>query len=111
MRLEDEDLDRLLAAAPGAATPLVLPFLSGERSTGWAASARAVISGVSTATDGAALVRGAMEGVTLSYARIAEQLRTVVGEPQRFVAGGRVTQDLPSWLRCWPTCWAPRSNP
>jgi gluconokinase len=40
-----------------------------------------------------------MEGVTLSYARIADQLQTVVGEPKRFVAGGRITQDLPSLLQ------------
>jgi gluconokinase len=40
-----------------------------------------------------------MEGVALSYARIAEQLRTAVGDPQRIVAGGRITQDLPGWLQ------------
>src|SRR4051812_39161180 len=94
-----EDPDRLLTAPPGPGTPLVLPYLSGERSTGWAASARAVISGVSTATDGAALFRGAMEGVALSYARIADELRSAVGDPRRIVASGRVTQDLPSWLQ------------
>src|SRR3954453_4818437 len=99
VRLGDADPDRLLAAAPEPGTPLVLPYLSGERSTGWAASARAVISGVSTATDGPVLFRGAMEGVALSYARIADQLRTVVGDPRRIVASGRVTQDLPSWLQ------------
>jgi gluconokinase len=99
VQLGGEDPDRLLAAPPEPATPLVLPYLSGERSTGWAASARAVISGVSTATDGAALFRGAMEGVALSYARIAEELRSAVGDPRRIVASGRVTQDLPSWLQ------------
>ncbi|WP_138758995.1 gluconokinase [Modestobacter altitudinis] len=99
VQLDGADPDRLLGAAPGSGTPLVLPYLSGERSTGWAASARAVISGVSTATDGPALLRGAMEGVALSYARIADQLRTVVGDPERIVASGRVTQDLPGWLQ------------
>jgi gluconokinase len=99
VQLGDADLDRLLAAAPERGTPLVLPYLSGERSTGWAASARAVVSGVSTATDGAALFRGAMEGVALSYGRIADQLRAVAGDPRRIVASGRVTQDLPSWLQ------------
>jgi gluconokinase len=97
--LEDADLDQLLAAAPGPATPLVLPYLSGERSTGWAASARAVIAGVSTATSGALLLRGAMEGVALAYARIADQLRTTAANPQRILASGRITQELPSWLQ------------
>src|SRR3954454_24907453 len=99
VQLGEQDPDRLMAAAPDAATPMVLPYLSGERATGWAADARAVIAGVSTATDGAMLFRGAMEGVALSYARIADQLRTVVGDPQRIVASGRVTQYLPGWLQ------------
>ena len=99
VQLGEEDPDRLLTAAPDEGTPLVLPYLSGERSTGWAASARAVMSGVSTTTRGAALFRGAMEGVALSYARIADQLRSTVGEPRRIVASGRVTQDLPNWLQ------------
>src|SRR4051795_12488146 len=77
LALEDAEPDQLLAAAPETATPLVLPYLSGERSTGWAASARALIAGVSTATSGALIFRGAMEGVALAYARIADQLRTV----------------------------------
>ncbi|GAA4753656.1 gluconokinase [Modestobacter marinus] len=99
VQLGEEDPDRLMAAAPDPATPLVLPYLSGERSTGWAASARAVLSGVSTATDGPALFRGAMEGVALSYGRIADQLRAAGGEPQRIVASGRVAQELPGWLQ------------
>jgi gluconokinase len=87
-----------MTAAPEPTTPLVLPYLSGERSTGWAASARAVIAGASTATTGPQLFRGAMEGVALSYQRIADQLRTTAANPKRILASGRVTQDLPSWL-------------
>ena len=40
-----------LSAAPDPGTPLVLPYLSGERSTGWAATARAVFAGVSAASE------------------------------------------------------------
>jgi sugar (pentulose or hexulose) kinase len=53
---------------------------TGERSTGWAANARAVFAGVSAATTGAMLLRGAMEGVAMSYARIADQLQSA-GRP------------------------------
>jgi gluconokinase len=98
VQLADADPDQLMTAAPEPTTPLVLPYLSGERSTGWAATARAVITGASTATTGAQLFRGAMEGVALSYQRIAEQLRTTA-DPTRILASGRVTQDLPSWLQ------------
>ncbi|WP_214401593.1 FGGY-family carbohydrate kinase [Pseudonocardia lacus] len=99
VRLGDADLDEAMGAAPDPATPLVLPYLSGERSTGWAADARAVIAGAAAATTGAQLFRGAMEGVALSYARIAEQLRATAADPRRTVASGRVTQDLPGWLQ------------
>jgi gluconokinase len=97
--LPEDDFNLILAAAPQASTPLVLPYFSGERSTGWAANARAVFTGVSAATTGAMLSRGAMEGVAISYARIAEQLQSVAGQPQRILASGRVTQDLPAWLQ------------
>jgi gluconokinase len=98
VQLADTDPHQLMTAAPEPTTPLVLPYLSGERSTGWAASARAVIAGASTATTGPQLFRGAMEGVALSYQRIADQLRTTTANPKRILASGRVTQDLPSWL-------------
>ena len=94
-----DDVNVLLAAPPEPNTPLVLSYLSGERSTGWAANARAVFAGVSSATTGGMLFRGAMEGVAITYARIADQLQRVAGQPQRILASGRVTQDLPTWLQ------------
>lgn len=98
VQLGDAAPDDLMADAPDPGTPLVLPYLSGERATGWAADARATFTGVSAATTGPQLFRGAMEGVAISYARIADQLRTVAN-PAHFLASGRVTQDLPSWLQ------------
>jgi len=95
----ESDLNELLLASPEPATPLVLPFFSGERSTGWAADARTIFSGVSAATTAAMLFRGTVEGVALSYARIAEQLHDVAGETRQIVASGRVTQDLPALLQ------------
>ena len=99
VRLADTDPDELMAAAPEPTTPLVLPYLSGERATGWAASARGVVVGVSTATTGPQLFRAAMEGVAVSYRRITDQLRTTAANPERIVASGRVIQDLPGWLQ------------
>ncbi|RZS79956.1 gluconokinase [Motilibacter rhizosphaerae] len=96
VQLGGADPDQVLAAEPDPATPLVLPYLSGERATGWVADARATFAGVSAATTGAQLFRGAMEGVAISYARIADQLRTVA-RPGRILASGRVTQDVPAW--------------
>lgn len=92
----EDDFNLILAAAPQASTPMVLPYFSGERSTSLAADARLVFAGVSAATTGAMLSRGAMEGVAISYARIAGQLQSVAGQPQRILASGR---DLPAWLQ------------
>jgi gluconokinase len=95
----ESNLDDLLLTPPEFGPPLVLPFLTGERSTGWAAEARAVFSGVSAGTTGAMLFRGAMESVAMSYARIAAQLHDVAGNAKQIVASGRVTQDLPALLQ------------
>lgn len=95
----DVGLDDLLVAEPDPGTPVVLPFLTGERSTGWAGGARAVFAEVSAATTGPMLFRGAMEGVAITYARMADQLREVTGGNRRILGSGRVTQDLPGWLQ------------
>lgn len=96
---EEGALDALLRAEPSEETPLVLPYLTGERSTGWASSARALFEGVSATTTPEHLARGALEGVALVYGRIADELRAVSPEVTRVVASGRVSQDLPGLLQ------------
>ncbi len=96
---EPSELDRALIAEPESTTPLVLPYFSGERSTGWAANARAHISGISAATTPTALFRGTFEGIALAYSRVAAQLREVAGQTRRILASGRIAADWPSWLQ------------
>lgn len=96
LRLDDVDLDAVLGEDPDPATPMVLPFLSGERSTGWAAAARAVFDGVGAATTPASLARGLMEGVALSYGRVVGELSQVAGGPDQILASGRMSQGLPN---------------
>ncbi|MFT3889390.1 MAG: gluconokinase [Arachnia sp.] len=93
-----EDVAAALAAAPRPGVPLVLPFLTGERATGWAADARAVLTGVTSSTTSLDLWRGAAEGVAVSYQRVFEQLRAVNPSLNRVVASGGVTQDHPSLM-------------
>ncbi len=89
-----DPLAAALEAPPAATTPLVLPFLSGERSTGWQARARAVFTGVSAGSTPLDLWRGGVEGVALTYARVADQLATQTTLRQVRVGGG-VQQGLP----------------
>lgn len=95
----DEELERALLADPVATTALVLPFLTGERSTGWAGGARAVFTGVSAGQSATDLFRATLEGVALSYARLAGQLRQLAGDPERILASGRVSAEVPGLLQ------------
>ncbi|HLS26066.1 MAG TPA: gluconokinase [Beutenbergiaceae bacterium] len=96
---ESTSLDALLRGAPGPGTPMVLPFFSGERSTGWATEARAHILDLTAATTADQIYRGALEATALSLGRIADQLRTVTGPPQRIAVGGGMAKGLPGWLQ------------
>lgn len=98
-QVDPEDLSAALTAEPHETTPLVLPFFTGERSTGWATGARAVFTGVSAASAPVEVYRGVVEGIALSYARIASQLRQVAPQPERLFAGGSVTNDHPELLQ------------
>lgn len=89
----------LLAAEAVASTPMVVPFLSGERGTKWRGSARAMIAGVGAATGPTELFRGAMEGLGLCFLRIADELRSAEGDPERIVLSGGMTNYIPAWLQ------------
>ena len=88
-----------LTAPPSDATPLVLPYLTGERAPGWAGGARAVLGGVSAATDADDLFRGIIEGVAMTYARVADELQPAAGQVVEVAAAGRVSNDHPEWLQ------------
>ncbi|OLT15575.1 sugar kinase [Serinicoccus sp. CUA-874] len=94
-----EALSEALRAEPHVTTPLVLPFFTGERSTGWASEARAVMVGVTAASAPAEVYRGVVEGIALSYARIAKQLREVAPQPEKLYAGGGVAADRPELMQ------------
>ena len=98
-QVEPEDLSRALTSEPHPTTPLVLPFFTGERSTGWASDAHAVLTGVTAASTPAEVYRGVLEGIALSYARIGAQLREVAPQPEKLFAGGSVAADHPELMQ------------
>ncbi|GAA3453968.1 FGGY family carbohydrate kinase [Dactylosporangium matsuzakiense] len=95
----DPALAEVLTAPPSDATPLVLPYLTGERAPGWVGGARAVFTGVSAATDADALWRGIVEGVAMTYARVADELQPAATGIVQVAAAGRVSNDHPEWLQ------------
>lgn len=96
--VEPRVLDVALRGNPVLGIPLVLPFLTGERATGWAGNARAVLTGVSSSTGAVDLWRGAVEGVAISYGRIFEQLHAVNPDISQVIASGGVTQHYPATM-------------
>lgn len=95
----DAEVAQSLLDEPSEDTPLVLPFFTGERSTGWASDATALFSGVRITTDPLQLYRGILEGVALTYRRIGQQLVASAPGAVRILAQGRVTQDRPEFLQ------------
>ena len=93
------ELAELVVSDPVPGLPVVLPWFSGERSTGWVGEARAVLHRVSAATTASDLYRATIEGVALSYVRMLRDLVTVAGRPTEIIATGRVTADQPGLMQ------------
>jgi gluconokinase len=91
------DFRPLLLEPPSPATPTVLPFVTGERSPGWASSATASFSRMDVHTTPAALFRGLLEGIGLRLGLITAQVRSVATGARRLLASGGAIEDLPEW--------------
>ena len=76
----------------------VLPFWSGERSTGWAADARGAILGLSQQTRPIDIVRAALESISYRFALIAQSLETVV-PGATVIATGNALRSSPVWVQ------------
>jgi gluconokinase len=92
--IEDE-LDRLDADAHGLT---VLPFWSGERSTGWNPDARGAISGMTLQTRPIEILRAAMEAVAYRFALIARALEPLAPDAG-VVVSGHALSSSPAWVQ------------
>ena len=72
-----------------------LPFLGGERSTGWALDAKGAIAGLTFETTAEDIRQAALEGVAFRLAAIAELLPEV----QEVVATGQGLLSDPGWIQ------------
>ena len=93
-----EWLDRTLAA-DGAATEAhgltFLPFLGGERSTGWNPGATGALAGLTFSTTAADIRRAALEGIALRFAAIARLLPSI----EEIVATGGALLSNRAWMQ------------
>jgi gluconokinase len=94
-RLE-KDLSTL---SPGAHGIAVLPFLAGERSTGWNPQARAVLAGLSLHTRPIDILQAGLEAVAYRFSSILELLAPSLPASFEIVATGGALLQSPSWVK------------
>lgn len=75
-----------------------LPFLAGERSTGYHESASGAILGLNSATDTIDIVQAALEAVAYRFAEIFDQLNKV-SKIKEIIASGGALRESPVWTQ------------
>lgn len=76
----------------------ILPFWAGERSTGWHASARGSITGLTSYTRPIEILRAAMEAIAYRFARIAFVLDEIAPGASIVASGGALISS-PVWTQ------------
>jgi gluconokinase len=97
------DIDDIVEAEiekrePDAHGLTFLPFLAGERSTGYNESAHGAILGLQSATDSIDIVQAALESVAYRFAEIFEQLNDVC-KIREIIASGGALRESPVWTQ------------
>ena len=95
----DESLQQQLGALePDAHGLTILPFWSGERSTGWRAEACGGIFGLRQDTTTLEVIRAALEAIAYRFALIADALDEIA-PGAAIVATGNALRSSPVWLQ------------
>jgi gluconokinase len=98
-RLGDDVEGELAALPPDGHGLTFLPFVAGERAPGWAADARAVISGLALHHRPIDLLRAGLEAVAYRFALIHERMREAAPAVESFVASGGALLRSPAWMQ------------
>ena len=75
----------------------IMPFLSGERSTGWDPTARGVIRGLSLGTSPLEIIQACMESIALRFALVWGLMAKSAGRDPVFVASGGALKASAYW--------------
>lgn len=96
---KSEELEQALQdMTPDSHGLTILPFWSGERSTGWRADARGAILGLTMKARQIDILRAAMESIAYRFALIAEDLRDLAPEAE-IIASGNSLYASPAWTQ------------
>jgi gluconokinase len=97
--LDSDDLESELGVMdPDAHGLTVLPFWSGERSTGWAAAAKGSIVGLTAGTRPIEILRAAMEAICYRFAVLAKALDQIAPDAT-IAAAGNALRSSPAWAQ------------
>ena len=101
--LKINDVDDIVEAeielrAPDSHGLTFLPFLAGERSTGYHETAHGAVLGLKTATDAIDIVQAALESVAYRFAEIYDQLNKIV-RIKEIIASGGALRESPVWTQ------------
>ncbi len=95
----DDSVEAEIARRPPAGHGLAfMPFLAGERSTGYHEFATGAVIGLHTATDSIDIVQSALESVAYRFADIFEQLNGVA-KISEIIASGGALRESPVWTQ------------
>jgi gluconokinase len=99
LNYDDDEIETSLALMePDAHGLTVLPFWFGERATGWAASARGAIIGLTASTKPDEILRAAMEAISYRFALLARALDTIAPNAT-LVASGNALLASRAWTQ------------
>ena len=93
----DDDIEGEIAKRPPDGHGLTfMPFVAGERSTGYHQSARGAVVGIKSATDPVDIVQAGLESIAYRFAEILDQLNSVV-KIKEIIASGGALRESPVW--------------
>lgn len=95
---DDEIEDEISTHEPDSHGLTFLPFLAGERSTGYHENAKGAILGLTQHTDAVEITQAAMESVAYRFAKIVEQLEEFT-QLETIIASGGALRESPVWTQ------------
>lgn len=97
---ENDDITEkeIAKRAPDGHGLTFLPFLAGERSTGYHEDAQGAVLGLHTANDSIDIVQSALESVAYRFAEIFDQLNRVC-DIKEIIASGGALRESPVWTQ------------
>lgn len=95
---DDEIEHEISSREPDSHGLTFLPFLAGERSTGYHENAKGAILGLTQHTNAVEITQAAMESVAYRFAEIYDQLQQIV-EIKTIIASGGALRESPVWTQ------------